>query len=134
MKHSDGNAGLQAAWAGFLEDHTVFADVLRRYRDRVPACFCLTSDGPLPKPPPGSTTDTSEEIRAHWFGRRKYVDGLGQETCRNLMHIGYALAATAHIAETAWHQGVGRYAEQAQRLRSALKFHARHRLGAKPPK
>ncbi|MGY5073218.1 alginate lyase family protein [Streptomyces griseus] len=194
-KHSDGNAGLQAAWAGstwaraadlvhatypawqgpavqrftwmlrkaylpdvtapvpdyngnweltmtdaaigiavFLEDHTVFADALRRYRDRVPAYFYLTSDGPLPKPPPGSTIDTPEEIRAYWFGQSKYVDGLGQETCRNLMHIGYALAATAHIAETAWHQGVDLYAEQAQRLRSALEFHARYQLGAKPPK
>ncbi|MFF5880203.1 alginate lyase family protein [Streptomyces californicus] len=194
-RHSDGNAGLQAAWSGstwaraadlvhatypgweppaverfkwmlrkaflpavtapvadyngnwelamtdatigiavFLEDRAVFADALRRFRDRVPAYFYLTSDGPLPKTPPGSTLDTPEKIRTYWFGQRTYVDGLGQETCRNLMHIGYALAATAHIAETAWHQGVDLYAEQAERLRAALEFHARYQLGAQPPK
>ncbi|CAM5243079.1 alginate lyase family protein [Streptomyces californicus] len=100
--------------AVFLEDRAVFADALRRFRDRVPAYFYLTSDGPLPKTPPGSTLDTPEKIRTYWFGQRTYVDGLGQETCRNLMHIGYALAAIAHIAETAWHQGVDLYAEQAE--------------------
>ncbi|MFJ2784488.1 alginate lyase family protein [Streptomyces sp. NPDC093249] len=120
--------------AVFLEDRTVFEDAVRRFRARVPAYFYLSSDGALPKPPPGGTIDTPDELATYWFGQRTYADGLGQETCRNLMHIGYSLAATAHIAETAWHQGLDLYREQAERIGAALEFHARYQLGATPPK
>ncbi|WP_395365089.1 alginate lyase family protein [Streptomyces sp. YH02] len=120
--------------AVFLEDRTVFEDAVRRYRARVPAYFYLSSDGALPKPPPGGTIDTADELATYWFGQRTYADGLGQETCRNFMHIGYSLAATAHIAETAWHQGVDLYREEAERIGAALEFHARYQLGATAPK
>lgn len=117
----------------FLEDRTVFEAALRRYRDRVPAYFYLASDGDLPKAPAAGTIDTADELGTYWFGQRKYVDGLGQETCRNFMHVGYSLAATAHIAETAWHQGIDLYTEEADRLTAALEFHARYQLGEAPP-
>ncbi|MFC9386565.1 alginate lyase family protein [Streptomyces venezuelae] len=120
--------------AVFLEDRTVFEDAVRRYRARVPAYFYLSSDGVLPKPPPGGTIDTADELATYWFGQRTYADGLGQETCRNFMHIGYSLAATAHIAETAWHQGLDLYREEAERIGAALEFHARYQLGAAAPK
>ncbi|GAA3725000.1 alginate lyase family protein [Streptomyces tremellae] len=119
--------------AVFLEDHRMFAHAVSRFRARVPAYFYLSSDGRLPKPPPGGTERTPARLASYWFGQRTYADGLGQETCRNFMHIGYSLAATAHIAETAWHQGVDLYGEQAERLRAALEFHARYQLGARPP-
>ncbi|MEU7026295.1 alginate lyase family protein [Streptomyces sp. NPDC046275] len=119
--------------AVFLEDRTLFEDAVRRYRARVPAYFYLASDGALPKPPPGGTIRTADQLATYWFGQRTYRDGLGQETCRNFMHIGYSLAATAHIAETAWHQGVDLYREEADRLTAALEFHARYQLGAPPP-
>ncbi|MFE5711641.1 alginate lyase family protein [Streptomyces sp. NPDC056501] len=120
--------------AVFLEDRTVFEEAVRRYRARVPAYFYLSSDGALPKAPPGGTIDTAEELATYWFGQRTYADGLGQETCRNFMHIGYSLAATAHIAETAWHQGLDLYGEEAERLGAALEFHARYQLGETAPK
>lgn len=120
--------------AVFLEDHKLFDDSLRRFRARVPAYFYLASDGKLPKAPPGGTIRTPGQLSTYWFGQRTFADGLGQETCRNFMHIGYSLASTAHIAETAWHQGVDLYGEQADRLTAALEFHARYQLGAKPPK
>ncbi|MBD0748139.1 alginate lyase family protein [Streptomyces sp. CBMA152] len=120
--------------AVFLEDRELFAESLARYRARVPAYFYLSSDGKLPKAPPGGTMNTPDKLAAYWFGQRTYADGLGQETCRNLMHIGYSLAASAHIAETAWQQGVDLYGPMAQRLRAALEFHARYQLGeAAPP-
>ncbi|MCX2184661.1 alginate lyase family protein [Streptomyces sp. SKN60] len=119
--------------AVFLEDRTLFEDSVRRYRARVPAYFYLASDGALPKPPPGGTIKTADQLATYWFGQRTYRDGLGQETCRNFMHIGYSLAATAHIAETAWHQGLDLYREEADRLTAALEFHARYQLGATPP-
>nr|WP_234434164.1 alginate lyase family protein [Streptomyces sp. NRRL F-5126] len=118
----------------FLEDHTMFDHAVSRFRARVPAYFYLSSDGKLPKPPPGGTIKTKDQLATYWFGQHTYVDGLGQETCRNLMHIGYSLAATAHIAETAWHQGVDLYAEVSKRLRAAMEFNARYQLGAPAPK
>ncbi|MFJ4918724.1 alginate lyase family protein [Streptomyces sp. NPDC088725] len=119
--------------AVFLEDHTIFEDAVRRYRARVPAYFYLAEDGKLPKPPPGGTITTKAQLSTYWFGQHTYASGLGQETCRNFMHIGYSLASTAHIAETAWHQGVDLYTEEAGRLGAALEFHARYQLGAAPP-
>ncbi|WHM41173.1 alginate lyase family protein [Streptomyces sp. BPTC-684] len=120
--------------AVFLEDRELFTESLGRYRARVPAYFYLGSDGKLPVPPPGGTMNTPEKLAAYWFGQRTYADGLGQETCRNFMHIGYSLAASAHIAETAWQQGVDLYGPTAERLRAALEFHARYQLGeAAPP-
>ncbi|MFJ6407933.1 alginate lyase family protein [Streptomyces hydrogenans] len=120
--------------AVFLEDRRLFEQSVRRYRARVPAYFYLASDGALPKRPPGGTIDTPDELATYWFGQRTYRDGLGQETCRNFMHIGYSLAATAHIAETAWHQGVDLYREEAPRIAAALEFHARYQLGATAPR
>ncbi|MFI6943702.1 alginate lyase family protein [Streptomyces sp. NPDC050418] len=118
----------------FLDDRRVFDDAVRRFKARVPAYFYLRSDGPLPVAPPGGTVDTPKEIRAYWFGQRTFVDGLAQESCRNFEHVGYALAATAHAAETAYHQGVDLYKGVRERLRATIEFHARHQLGARMPK
>ncbi|MFE9401127.1 alginate lyase family protein [Streptomyces sp. NPDC006530] len=119
--------------AVFVEDHQIFKDALERYRARVPAYFYLASDGHLPKAPPGGSMDTPDKLATYWFGQRTYADGLGQETCRNFMHIGYSLAASAHIAETAWQQGVDLYGPTAERLRAAAEFHARYQLGEPAP-
>ncbi|WP_369383407.1 alginate lyase family protein [Streptomyces sp. cg36] len=120
--------------AVFLEDRDLFNASLERYRARVPAYFYLRADGSLPKVPPGGSMNTPEKLATYWFGQRVYADGLGQETCRNFMHIGYSLAASSHIAETAWQQGVDLYGPSAERLRAALEFHARYQLGeAAPP-
>lgn len=119
--------------AVFLGDRTAYDAALRRFRARVPAYFYVHADGPRPKPPPGGQIDTAKEITAYWFGQRTYPEGLAQEACRNLMHVGYALAATAHIAETAWHQGTDLYAEVQPRITAALELHARYQLGERPP-
>lgn len=117
----------------FLDDREVFDRALARFRARVPAYFYLRSDGPLPVAPPGGSADTPEKIRAYWFGQRHFVDGLGQESCRNFEHVGYALAATAHTAETAHHQGVDLYGEVRERLRAAVELHAEYQLGGAVP-
>ncbi len=119
--------------AVFVEDHQIFKDAPERYRARVPAYFYLASDGELPKPPPGGSMNTPDELATYWFGQRTYADGLGQETCRNFMHVGYSLAASAYIAETAWQQGVDLYGPTAGRLRAAAEFHARYQLGEPAP-
>ena len=119
--------------AVFLDDRPAYDEALRRFRARVPAYFYVHADGPRPKPPPGGEIDTAEEITTYWFGQRTYPEGLAQEACRNLMHVGYALAATAHIAETARLQGTDLYAEVQPRITAALELHSRYQLGERPP-
>ncbi|PZT70536.1 hypothetical protein DN402_18605 [Streptomyces sp. SW4] len=119
--------------AVFLDDHETFNDALERFRDRVPAYFYLEKDGKLPLTPAGSTIDTPKRLASYWFGQKTYKDGVTQETCRNFAHVGHSIAATAHIAETAWHQGVDLYAEAEERLKAALELHARHQLAGSVP-
>ncbi|MDJ0381809.1 alginate lyase family protein [Streptomyces sp. G-G2] len=122
------------AIAVFLEDRAVFRESLKRFRTRAPAYFYLQKDGPHPPGPPHTAVDTADTVRTYWFNQGTYVDGIAQETCRNLKHVGYSLAASAHIAETAWHQGVDLYGEAGDRIRAALEFHAKYQLGEDVPR
>ncbi|MGW6575181.1 alginate lyase family protein [Streptomyces sp. NPDC054945] len=119
--------------AVFLEDQAIFRESLERFRARVPAYFYLRMDGPRPVAPRYAAIETADQVKAYGFDQGTYVDGIAQEACRNLMHVGHALAAVAHIAETAWHQGVDLYGEQSARLRTAPEFHAKYQLGAEAP-
>ncbi|MEV0177529.1 alginate lyase family protein [Streptomyces sp. NPDC050803] len=119
--------------AVFLDDRETFAHALERFRERVPAYFYLEKDGKLPLTPAGSTVNTPQKLASYWFRQATYKDGVSQETCRNLQHVGYAIAATAHIAETAWHQGVDLYGEVEVRLKAALELHSRHQMGESAP-
>jgi hypothetical protein len=117
----------------FLNDTTVYNKAVSIWRGRVPAYVYLTSDGPLPKSPPGSSKDTRDELIDYWQGQSTFVDGLAQETCRDFGHTGWGLEAAAHVAETAWIQGLGLYAEMRDRMLKALEFHANYELGASVP-
>ncbi|WP_373303618.1 alginate lyase family protein [Streptomyces cinnamoneus] len=119
--------------AVFLDDADAFDEAVVRFRARVPAYFYVRDDGPLPQRPPHSRIGSASDLRTYWFDQRRFVDGIAQETCRNFRHVGYALAATGHIAETAWHQGLDLYAEAGERLRAALTFHAGYQLGDTVP-
>lgn len=117
----------------FLNDTTVYNKAVSIWRGRVPAYVYLTSDGPLPKSPPGSSKDTRDELVDYWQGQSTFVDGLAQETCRDFGHTGWGLEAAAHVAETAWIQGLNLYAEMRDRMLKALEFHANYELGASVP-
>ncbi|ATL28884.1 secreted protein [Streptomyces formicae] len=140
----DGSADFNGNWdlvmadatmgmAVFLDDHATFEKAVHHFRTRVPAYFYLKSDGKLPVSPEGSDIDTAAELKKYWFGQGTFADGLSQETCRNFKHASYSLAATAHMAETAHHQGVDLYGEVEDRLRAAFEFHSTYQLGAKAP-
>ncbi len=116
-----------------LDDRASFDRAIRTWRGRLPAYIYLTTDGALPKAPPGSEHDTKAEIIDYWHGQTTFVDGLTQETCRDFWHTGWGLAAISHVAETASHQGVDLYAQAKHRLRFAMDFHARLRLGGTVP-
>lgn len=119
--------------AVYLNDKAAFDKAVHHFRSRVPAYFYLKSDGALPVSPEGSGIDTPAELQTYWFGQKTFKDGLSQETCRNFKHASYSLAATSHIAETAWHQGLDLYGEEKGRLAAALEFHAKYQLGAAAP-
>lgn len=111
--------------AVFLDDHAAFVTAVNQWRRRVPAYVYLTSDGATPVSPPLGNK--------FWYHQTKYVDGLSQETCRDLGHVQYGLAAMTSAAETATIQGVNLFAEQAERLRLTYEFHAKFLNGAGVP-
>jgi hypothetical protein len=116
----------------FLDDKDVFDKGVKMWRERVPAYAYLASDGPTPvEPPRGSKT--GEALIEFWYGQRTFVDGLCQETCRDLGHVQYGLAAMINAAETARIQGVDLYGEQADRIVATLDFHAKFINGEDVP-
>ncbi|MBI5381868.1 MAG: alginate lyase family protein [Opitutae bacterium] len=110
----------------FLNDRPLFDKAIGYWRGRVPAYFYLTSDGATPRPPGHCSAQS-------WYGASTYVDGLCQETCRDLGHTQYGIASSHAMAEAALQQGIDLYAEEATRLISALEFHAQYLNGAAIP-
>ncbi|MEU2433760.1 alginate lyase family protein [Streptomyces sp. NPDC007861] len=136
--HSNGNWELSMTEAAigiavFLEDRAAYDNAVATFRGRVPAYLYLTTDGSLPRTAPGSGLDTRDEIVRYWQGQTTFVNGLSQETCRDLTHTGYGLSAISHIAETSRIQGQDLYPEIAERLRHGLGLHAKYELGETPP-
>ncbi|NUL02357.1 alginate lyase family protein [Streptomyces lunaelactis] len=136
--HSNGNWELSMVEAAigiavFLEDRGAYDKAVTKFRGRVPAYIYVTSDGSLPKTAPGSGLDTRDEIIGYWQGQSTFMNGLSQETCRDLTHTGYGLSAISHIAETSRIQGQDLYPEVAERLRHALGLHAKYQLGEPVP-
>jgi hypothetical protein len=111
--------------AVFLDDRASFEKAVAMWRQRVPAYFYLSSDGATPHPPPRGS--------ANWYGLQTYMDGVAQETCRDLGHTQYGIASTMYIAETALIQGVDLYRAEAKRLAAAVEFHAQFLDGAPVP-
>lgn len=119
--------------AVFLDDQTTFDDAINMWRKRVDAYMYLESDGPLPHPPPGGDKNTKEKLIAYWYNQSTFVDGLAQETCRDLGHTAMGISAAINMAETAYHQGVDLYKEKQNRIVKAMEFHANYLNGAPIP-
>ncbi|GAA4089526.1 FG-GAP-like repeat-containing protein [Nonomuraea soli] len=111
-----------------LDDRASFDRAVRTWNGRLPAYIYLTTDGSLPKAPPGSTYDTKAEIVDYWHDQTTFVDGLTQETCRDFWYAGWGIAAISHVAETAAIQGLDLYAKAKHRLRRAMDLHAKVEL------
>ncbi len=109
----------------FTDDREAFDKGLALWRRRVPAYIYLTSDGPTPVILPGQ--------RATWNGAAVYINGLSQESCRDLGHVQFGFAAMINTAETARIQGVDLYGEQATRIVAGLELAASYLNGATTP-
>src|SRR5204862_7420789 len=119
--------------AVFLDDRATFDTAVAVWRKRVPAYIYVSSDGPLPKTPPGSTMPTAAQLTRYWQDQPTFVPGLAQETCRDFGHTAWGLDAAAEVAETAHVQGLDLYREVQDRLTVAMEFHAQYELGAPVP-
>jgi hypothetical protein len=105
---------------------------LAMWRARTPAYVYLTSDGATPVLPPGGAVSESG-LKAFWYNQGMLVDGVCQETCRDLGHTQYGLAAMINAAETARIQGVDLYSEQSKRIAAGLEFAAQFLDGTAVP-
>jgi hypothetical protein len=106
--------------AVFTEDRELFNHTFALWRARLPAYFWSVADpGGKPVPPRG---------RPSWYGQVTFnasVDGVCQETCRDMGHTQMGLASALYAAETASIQGVDLLGEAQPRVVAALEFHAR---------
>ncbi|WP_460045830.1 alginate lyase family protein [Pseudomonas sp. S2_H01] len=117
----------------FLDDRAMYDKAVAQWRKRLPAFVYQEADGPLPVVPP-DCAKTDEQLIAYWEGQKTFVDGHAQETCRDLEHTAYGLAAFINVAETAYVQGLDLYGAESKRLRDSMEFHARAKNeGATPP-
>ena len=145
---TNGNIGLVMTEASiaisvFTDNSSAFDFFIERWRRQAPAYLYLRSDGPTPKRPPRqrylentsptcSPACTDAEMVTYWHGQRDFVaDGICQETCRDLGHTQLGLATLINTAETAYHQGIDLYAEEAGRILAAAELHA-SLLGVEP--
>jgi hypothetical protein len=118
--------------AVFLDDETTFQKAVSMWRARVPAYIYMQTDGTSPVPPPGGDYASPGSLQGFWYGPTSFANGLCQETCRDLGHVQYGLAAMIHAAETARIQGIDLYEEQAPRIAAGFELHASY-LGSTPP-
>jgi hypothetical protein len=119
--------------AVFTNDQALFDKAVSMWKKRVPAYVYLTSDGALPVPPPGGNKNTKAKLVAYWQGQSTFIDGLSQETCRDLGHVQLGFAAMINAAETAAIQGVDLYGLESKRLVAGYELHAQYLNGAKVP-
>ena len=116
----------------FNDDSASFEQGLKMWRERTPAYIYISKDGATPVAPPRGNK-TGLALTKYWYGQSIMLDGLGQETCRDLRHLQYGLAGIINSAETAHLQGVDLYGEEAERLQAGLEFHAKYLNGAAAP-
>jgi hypothetical protein len=116
--------------AVFDDNHALFDEAVARYKKRLPAYIYATADGPTPLLPDPSA---KQDVVTFWYGQMTFMDGLCQETCRDLRHVQHGFGGLIQAAEIAWHQGVDLYSERDNRLVAGLEFHAQYMLGTKVP-
>jgi hypothetical protein len=111
----------------FNDDEATFNKGIAYWKQRIPAYFYLHTDGNAPIRAPRGTVS--------WYGQNVFdsrVDGISQETCRDLGHAQYGLAGALDAAETAYIQSVDLYndaeSNAQMRLTAALEFNSRYQL------
>ncbi|GEL94606.1 alginate lyase family protein [Cellulomonas composti] len=118
--------------AVFLDDEALYERSIERYLKRVKAYVYLPADGSLPYTTGSSGLVTPPQIVEYWHSPTTFVAGLAQETCRDLTHTEYGLAAAVDVAQTATIQGRDVYAKVGDRLVAGLELASRYTLEPPP--
>ena len=89
--------------AVFTDDRALLDHAEAMWHERVPRTSTISSSmATIAKPLPRGASQTT------WYGQTTFdasTSGVAQETCRDLGHTGYGIAATMGAAETAHIQG-----------------------------
>lgn len=125
----------------FNDDATTFLKGVAMWRTTLASYLYMTTDGPNPVPPVNWTAanSTPANLLTLWQGQAPNFNGQSQETCRDLGHVHWGLAALANGAETAFQQGFNLYAESTlgtantTRFQQGLEFNATYQNGATVP-
>jgi hypothetical protein len=118
--------------AVFNKNTSLFNEAIAKWRAFVPAYIYLKSDGARPHALPWCPRN-DQQIVQQWHRPSVWVDGMAQESCRDLEHTAYGLAAIINVAETARIHGVDLYTGGAERITKAMEFHARFQNGGPAP-
>ena len=118
--------------AVFDKDDKLFNQATGKWRELVPSYLYLKSDGAHPRTTSWCSRN-DKQIAQRWGYPSTWSDGLAQETCRDLEHTAYGLAAIINAAETARINGVDLYAAEKERIAAAMEFHARFQNGGSVP-
>ena len=120
----------------FNDDKSTFDAGVAMWRARVPAYIYSSADGARPAAPPGGKFTTNTSVDCFWLGAGDpvasctipagfaYIDGMVQETCRDMSHVALGLSSLTNAAETARIQGVDLFGEQKTRIARAYEFSA----------
>jgi hypothetical protein len=103
----------------FTERGDIYDAAVADFRKRLPTYVYQSSDGATPVP----RSDCALPVDKLWFGQTIMAPGLAEETCRDLEHTAYGLAAYLNAAETDRIQGGQLFTEARERLTSAMEFH-----------
>jgi Alginate lyase len=108
----------------FTNDRASFDEAVGLWPKRARSSLYLTKDGAVPLSHSWCPKQ-GEELIKDWFGQRTFADGHAQETCRDLEHTAYGLAALINVAETARIQDVDLYGSEKERVMTAMEYHAK---------
>ncbi|MFC0139785.1 hypothetical protein ACFFJN_06730 [Erwinia mallotivora] len=94
------------------------------WRATLPAYIYQVQDGLNPVPPVNwsAKQSSTDNLKNLWYNQIPLVNGLSQETCRDLGHVSWGLAALANGAETARIQGVDLQSETTLGTKNSLRI------------
>jgi hypothetical protein len=133
---SAGNNWIQSAIeahfaiAVFKDDKALFDKAVERWKTRVKTYIYQTTDGPKPINTVGKT---DAQMAALWQSTSTgtvYIDGLAQETCRDLGHLNLGFNSMMYAAEIAYGQGVDLFSLEKKRITDMMELHASWMTGS----
>lgn len=104
----------------YLDDTKMFFDAVSNLKSLIPAYIYISSDGSSPK--------RHKTISQSWNNQKlfnTFVNGISQETCRDLGHTQLGLGSMFGALEACYIQNLNYYDDFQMRLVSTLEFHSK---------